>query len=152
MKVSDFFIEPIDYKTAKPFVTKWHYSASVRGLHVSYCFGLYSPNGKFGLPKLIGVMMYGVPAMPDVSKKYCDSNPDLVLELNRLCCIDDTPTNTESYFIGKALNWIKKNTKYRVIVSFADTAQGHEGIIYKATNFKHKGMTGGAKALFVDGE
>jgi hypothetical protein len=152
IKVSDFFIESIDYKTAKPFVTKWHYSASVRGLHVSYCFGLYTPNGKFGLPKLIGVMMYGVPAMPDVGKKYCDLNPDLVLELNRLCCIDDTPTNTESYFIGQTMRWLKKNTKYRVIVSFADTAQGHEGTIYKATNFKHKGMTTGAKALFVDGE
>jgi len=79
-------------------------------------------------------------------------NPDIVLELNRLCCIDDTPTNTESYFIGQTFKWLKKNTKYKVIISFADTAQGHEGIIYKATNFIHSGMTTGAKALMVDGE
>ena len=101
---------------------------------------------------MIGAMIYGTPAMPDVSKKYYLENPDKVLELNRLCCIDDTPKNTESFFIGKTLRWLKRNTDYKVIVSFADTAQGHEGIIYKATNFIHKGMTTGAKALMVDGE
>ena len=69
-----------------------------------------------------------------------------------MCCIDETPKNTESYFIGKTLKWLKDNTKYRVILSFADTAQGHEGTIYKATNFIYKGITSGAKALMVDGE
>ena len=72
--------------------------------------------------------------------------------MNRLCCIDDTPKNTESYFIGKTLRWLKKNTNYRVILSFADPHEGHEGTIYKATNFLHRGMTDSAKALFVDGE
>ena len=152
MKVTDFQIEQINYKTVKPFIEKWHYSSSVRGLHIEHCFNLTSPDGSFGLPRMIGAMIYGKPAMPDVSKKYCEENPDIVLELNRLCCIDDTPKNTESYFIGKTLRWLKEHTKYRVIISFADTAQGHEGTIYKATNFNYKGMTSGAKALMVDGE
>tara|TARA_B100000287_G_scaffold431096_1_gene487677 strand:- start:701 stop:1318 length:618 start_codon:yes stop_codon:yes gene_type:complete len=152
MKVSEFWIEQINYQTAKPFVKKWHYSESVKGLHVSFSFGLYSSDGKFGLPKMLGVMLYGVPAMPDVSKKYCPDEPEVVLELNRLCCIDDTPKNTESYFIGQTMKWIKRNSKYKVILSFADPAEGHEGTIYKATNFIHKGMTAGANALYVDGE
>ena len=74
------------------------------------------------------------------------------MELRRLCCIDDTPTNTESYFIGKTLRWLKRNSKYRVIISFADPNHGHEGIIYKATNFKHFGMTEKSRAVIVDGE
>ena len=151
-KVTDYTIELVNHSDIKNFIKRNHYSGTTRGLHISYCFGLYSPNGPFGLPKMIGAMIYGTPAMPDVSKKYCPDNPDIVLELKRLCCIDDTLKNTESYFIGNTLKWLKQNTNYRVILSFADPNEGHEGVIYKATNFIHKGMTDSAKALFVDGK
>ncbi len=151
MKVSEFTVELVPHSQIRWFVKKHHYSGSTRGLHISYCFGLFSED-KFGIPKMIGVMIYGLPAMPGVGAKYYPKDPDVVLELNRLCCIDDTPTNTESFFIGQTLQWLKRNTKYRVIVSFADTAQGHEGVIYKATNFMHFGMTGGATQLIADGE
>ena len=146
LKVTDFTIEPVERKVIQSFVHKWHYSHSTNGVQQTQCFALF--NGE----KLIGAMMYALPSMKSTAAKYNPDNPLRCWELRRLCCIDDTPTNTESYFIGQTMRWLKKNTKYRVIVSFADTAQGHEGTIYKATNFKHKGMTAGAKALFVDGE
>ena len=152
MKVTDFQIEQINYKAVKPFIEKWHYSSSVRGLHIEHCFNLTSPDGSFGLPRMIGAMIYGKPAMPDVSKKYCEDNPDIVLELNRLCCIDDTPKNTESFFIGKTLRWLKQNTDIEVILSYADLEQGHEGIIYKASNFHLLGQSGGGRNLMVDGK
>ena len=152
MKVSDFTIEPVPKKAVDAFIKKWHYSQSTRGLHISHCFGLYSDDGPFGLPRMIGAMIYGIPAMYGVAERYYKDDPSVVIELNRLCCIDDTPKNTESYFIGKTLRWLKKNTNYRVILSFADPHEGHEGTIYKATNFLHRGMTDSAKALFVDGE
>ena len=152
IKVTDFTVELVNHNAIRGFVRKNHYSGSTRGLHISYCFALYSPDGPFGLPRMIGSMIYGEPAMPDVSKKYWPDNPGIVIELNRLCCIDDTPKNTESYFIGKTLRWLKRNSKYRVIISFADPNHGHEGIIYKATNFKHFGMTEKSRAVIVDGE
>ena len=151
-KVRNYMVEPIQFSAAKPFVEKWHYSSSVRGLHIEHCFNLTSPDGSFGLPRMIGAMIYGKPAMPDVSKKYCEDNPDIVLELNRLCCIDDTPTNTESYFIGKTLRWLRRNTEIEVIISYADLEQGHTGVIYKATNFHYFGQTGKGQALMVDGK
>ena len=67
-------------------------------------------------------------------------------------CIDDTPTNTESYFIGQTLKWLKKNTDIQVIVSFADPHHGHSGVIYKASNFIYKGKTGKGSILMVDGK
>ena len=54
--------------------------------------------------------------------------------------------------IGKALKWIKQNTNYKLILSYADTKQGHDGVIYKATNFIHLGMTSESRALVADGE
>ena len=56
MKVSDFTIEPVPKKAVDSFIKKWHYSQSTRGLHISHCFGLYSDDGPFGLPRMIGAM------------------------------------------------------------------------------------------------
>jgi hypothetical protein len=152
IKVSDYKVELSEYKVVKPFIEKWHYSHSVRGLQISQCFGLFGED-MFGLPKLIGGMIYGVPSsrMGQKSVRY-GNKPGKVLELKRLCCIDDTPTNTESYFIGKTLKWLSKNTDYQVVVSYADPDYGHSGTIYKASNFIHYGMTGTDKVLMVDGE
>ncbi len=78
---------------------------NINGLKSNYCFGLFDNKN------LIGVIMYGQIAMANVWKKYVKKENDLI-ELRRLCCIDDTPKNTESYFIGFTLRWLKKNTTY----------------------------------------
>jgi hypothetical protein len=108
--------------------------------------------GKFGFDKeMIGAAMYCYPSMPSTAKKYNPINPDRCWELRRFVCIDDTPKNTESYFISQCHKWIKQNTNIEVIVSFADLEEGHEGIIYKASNFYLYGQTGGGTKLMVDG-
>jgi hypothetical protein len=70
----------------------------------------------------------------------------------RLCCIDDTPKNTESYFIGKTLRWLKKNTDIKRVISYADMTYNHEGTIYKASNFKHCGMTAKGRVIMYQGK
>ena len=151
-KVSEFTIEPVHKKAVTPFIEKWHYSHYAGGIQHRQCFALYSPDGPFGLPRMIGAAIYGQPAMPDTAKKYHPDDPIKCWELRRLCCIDDTPTNTESYFIGKTLRWLKQNTEIEVIISYADLEQGHEGVIYKASNFHHLGNNGGGRVLMVDGK
>lgn len=99
----------------------------------------------------IGAMIYGKPAMNNQASKYNKENPDKVLELRRLCCIDDTPKNTESYFIGRTLQWLKKNTDIETIISYADMTYGHEGTIYKASNFKHVGISPPGKVIMHEG-
>ena len=100
---------------------------------------------------MIGAMMYAIPSMPHTAKKYNPINPDRCMELRRLVCIDDTPKNTESYFIGKTLSWLKQNTDIEVVVSFADQHYGHVGTIYKASNFDYLGETSAGQVLMVDG-
>lgn len=91
-------------------------------------------------------MIYGKISMANVWKKYAESEKDLI-ELKRLCCIDKTPKNTESYFIGHTLRWLKKNTNIKTVISYADTTYSHQGTIYKATNFTHVGMTKPGKVI-----
>ena len=145
-KVSNFTIEPVDRKVIQPFVHKWHYSHDTNGVQHTQCFALFDDM------KMIGAMIYAIPSMPATAARYNRDNPERCWELRRLCCIDDTPTNTESYFIGQTLRWIRQNTDIEVIVSYADLEQGHEGVIYKASNFHYLGQSGGGRNLIVDGK
>ncbi len=40
------------------------------------------------------------------------------------------------------IKWLKKNTKFKIIVSYADPNYGHTGVIYRASNFTLVGMSG----------
>jgi len=152
MKVTDFTVEPIPRKAISNFIEKHHYSHSTNGVQHIQCFALFR-EGRFGFDKeMIGAAMYCYPSMPSTARKYNPINPDRCWELRRLCCIDDTPKNTESYFIGQTFKWLKNNTDMEVIVSFADEEEGHTGVIYKATNFDYLGTTSPGKVLMVDGK
>lgn len=143
--IKDFVVIPTTIDKVRKFIETWHYSKSVNGLRWSHVFGLYH-NGH-----LIGAIIYGGLGMANAWKKYGQSE-DEVIELRRLCCIDKTPKNTESYFIGKTLRWLKKNTSYKTVVSYADSFHNHTGIVYKASNFKYGGLTPGGKIIVWDGK
>ena len=146
LKVTDFKVEPVERKVIQSFVHKWHYSHSTNGVQQTQCFAMFDDM------RMIGAMIYALPSMKSTAAKYNPDNPLRCWELRRLCCIDDTPTNTESYFIGQTLRWIKQNTDVEVVVSYSDLEQGHEGVIYKASNFIQIGQSGGGRVLMVDGK
>ena len=140
-KVREFLVEPCERKEIAGFIETWHYSKNVNGLTTSYCFKLLDKE-----KNLIGGMIYGKLGMANVWKKYVEEEGQLI-ELKRLCCIDNTPRNTESFFIGGAIRWLKKNTDVQTIISYADMTYGHEGTIYKATNFEHIGLTNKGRVI-----
>jgi hypothetical protein len=141
----DYTVEPCERNEIKNFIEKWHYSKSINGLHGSYYFKLLHED------IIIGAMIYGKLGMANVWKKYGKTEGD-VIELNRLCCIDDTEKNTESFFISKTIRWLRNNTKIRCIISYADPEYGHGGTIYKATSFKLIGMTSKGTVIMLNGK
>lgn len=141
-----YHVEPCPVAWIKEFVEKWHYSHSINGLHISYCFMLVSDKNK-----LIGAAIFGKVAMAGAWKKYAEKESD-ILELRRLCCIDDTLKNTESFFVSRCLRWLKQNTKVKRIISYADNEYGHTGIIYQASNFVRVGETKKGKVIFYKGK
>jgi len=143
--VREFRVEVCSRNEIRDFVEKYHYSKNINGVIADYSFKLTHNN------KLIGAMIYGKIAMANVWKKYTETQDDLT-ELRRLCCIDDTPKNTESYFIGKTLRYLKKNTEIKTVISYADDTYGHSGIIYKASNFKLIGKTKPGKVIIYKGK
>ena len=136
--------------TVRKFLKKWHYSDYVN-IQAKHTFCLFK-NGKFDIPEMIGVCIYTRPAGPSAGQTYYPEAPDRVLELRRLCLIDETPKNAESYFVGRTLRWLRQNTDWEFVISYADEEQGHKGVIYKASNFKYLGKTSSGKKLEVDGK
>lgn len=144
MNINDMKVFPCERNEIKNFIEKWHYSKNMNGVISTYCFKL-----KYN-DELIGAMVFGWLAMANTWKKYVSKKEELI-ELRRLCCIDDTPKNTESFFIGKCLRWLKNNTNIKKIVSYADPEFNHEGIIYKATHFKSLGTTAKSRVIMWKG-
>ncbi len=99
---------------------------------VSFAYGLYVEGGR-----LAGVVTFGQPASHEVKKGACPSDPSRVIELNRLCIVDGLHENAASWFVSRALALLPP----RVVVSYADTVQGHDGAVYRAMNFRYAGWT-----------
>lgn len=141
MALENWTVKQVGRLSVKEFIEKWHYSRSINGCIADYCFALYKPCGE-----MAGAMFYGRMAMANQWKRFSDK-PEGCIELRRLCCIDDTPKNAESFFIGRSLRMLKKTWGSGVVVSYADKEYKHSGTIYKASNFKMIGEIKGAKVI-----
>src|SRR5699024_8890648 len=115
MKIKERFeVSLCSRKEVRDFIEYWHYSRNINGLRSDYCFKLIDK--KSG--DMVGACIYGKMAMANQYKKYGDSEDD-VIELRRFVTTDDTPRNTESFFIGKTLRFLSKNTSIKTVVSYA---------------------------------
>ena len=124
LKVSEIFS-----KEAQDVVVKNHYLH--RKTNVSYAYGLFRDGN------LMGVCTFGCPPSRHLQMGACPTDPSMVIELNRLWISDEMGRNTESWFISRALKMLPP----RIVVSYADTAWGHIGYIYRASNFHYAGWT-----------
>ena len=141
MALKGWTVKLVDRKAVKDFIEKWHYSTSINGCISDYCYALFKPCGE-----MAGAMFFGRMAMANQWKRFAESESQ-VIELRRLCCIDETPKNTESFFIGRALRLLRKDWGKGTVVSYADKEYGHSGVVYKASNFKMIGEIKGARII-----
>lgn len=108
-----------------------HYAKRIPS--ISFAFGLYDENNL-----MQGVITFGKPPSPPLCDGVCGvENRDYVYELNRLCVNEGLPKNTLSFFVSQSLKMLPD----LIIVSYADTSQGHKGYIYQATNWIYTGLS-----------
>ena len=120
---------PIKTEEAEPWLLKKHYAKRIPP--ISYAFGAYKGR------QLVGVVTYGTPVSSALRVGICGEQwMDNVIELNRLCC--DNEKNVASMLVGRSLQMLPKPL---VVVSYADTEQGHVGYVYQATNFVYTGLS-----------
>ena len=123
----------IDWASAEAaaFACKnWHYSKCVP---VFKCVRV----GVWENKKFVGVVMFGQGATPEIGSPYGLKQTE-ICELTRVALTNhQTPV---SRILAIAFKFLRKNCPgLRLIVSFADAAQGHHGGIYQATNWIYAG-------------
>jgi len=123
-------VSPISRAMCEPYILGIHYAH--RFPSVSYAFGLIVD----GI--LTGIITYGTPASATLRRGVAgDEYSCDILELNRLC-LKNNNRNEASRLVGRSLKMLPKN---KIIVSYADTSQGHLGVVYQATNFMYSGLS-----------
>ena len=137
--MNGYTAKPVKSAVGKEFIKEHHYT---HGCHNGpMTFGLYD------MDRLIGVCAFATPSSEAVrASVFGPEHKDAVTELHRLVILDETPTNTESWFISRSLRWVSEyRPKLRAVISFADETEGHRGTIYQATNALYCGTTGRAR-------
>lgn len=134
-------VERIDKQTAQAVVEKKHYSRRLGIFWEGY--------GLFDGDNIVGVCCYGQPSAPIQKHAFKDRNFRLY-ELTRLV-VDTGIENGASILVGRSLQMLTE--KPSAVISYADTSQGHCGIVYQATNWTYTGAVVAHDSLYiVDGE
>jgi hypothetical protein len=123
-------VREISRPDCKRFIEEIHYAK--RWPSVTYRFGLFCGS------ELVGVVTYGTPSSAPLRRGVAgDEMKDMVIELNRLCLLNNVK-NEASILVSRSLKLLPQN---KIIVSFADTQQGHKGYVYQACNFSYHGLS-----------
>lgn len=126
-----------EFKHIKHIFEKFHYKKGNMGGGISVCFAMFLND------KLVGGSVLGKPRHQNKYKSCID--------IRRMACVDSSPKNSESWFLGQIIKWIKCNTDYQSVLSYSDMTVNHFGTIYKASNFKESGTTSPTKYVEWNG-
>ena len=130
-----YSISKIKSEDAYRLILDVHYAHRIPS--ISHAFGLFNDGA------LVGVVTYGTSPSTTLAKGVCGPEwAGRVIELNRLVLLNNQQ-HEASRLVGASLQMLPKPS---VVVSFADTKQGHEGVVYQATNFLYTGLS----AKFLD--
>jgi hypothetical protein len=122
---------PIKNEETYPWLLEKHYAKRIP--QIMHAYGLYNDDNN-----LKGIVTYGIPASPALCMGICGKEySSKVLELNRLCLLENNK-NESSFLVANSIKLLPKPT---IVVSYADTSQGHVGYVYQSTNFLYTGLS-----------
>ena len=89
-------------------------------------------------PLIVGIIVFALPPR-ETMKRYRVS---VAWELARLFVLDTEPFNSETWFMARAIKFVRNNhPQVEALVSYADPSAGHSGTIYRAANWQSDGRT-----------
>lgn len=130
---ADYVVSLAPHREAAAFIAAHHYAKGCSNTSVK-AFSLT----RHGV--IVGAAVWLPPTRACAETVNRDHWRD-VLALSRLVVLNGEPTNTESMFIGRMVRAIRREGRWKSLVTFADESQGHTGVIYRASNWTYIGRT-----------
>jgi len=97
---------------------------------------------------LSGVIVMSTPN--SFSKLLGEETHKIEKLISRGACISWSPKGLASHFIMKSINWMVKNTEFRVFGAYSDPDAKELGTIYQSANFIYLGQKSGGKIKLYD--
>jgi len=132
---NEWGVQEVSLITATAFAEKWHYAHGAGGV-ATKCFGLFYK----GDPKTLHGIAAWNPPPPGASKSVDGDNPHSVLGLSRFCLVEGRPENAGSFLIARGIKLLDKR-RWQTLLTYADTAENHNGGLYRASNWNYEGLT-----------
>jgi len=138
----DLVVAPCSHEAAKFAVMNWHYSKRMP-------VGKMIRIGAWENGQYIGAVIFARGNSPTLGDAYGVSMTE-VCELVRVALTEHK--SPVSQIVAKCLKMLKQhNSGLRLVVSFADPAEGHNGSIYQAMNWIYNGQSEPSWQWFHDG-
>jgi len=119
----DVILKEVSSGDVREFLDAYHYIGKGRG---GKCFGAYCRD------ELIGCIVFSSPLRQNTAGQFGLVDGD-VRELSRLCIHPSYhKKNFASWFISRTIKLID----CRLVIAYADQTVGHDGTVYKASNFE----------------
>lgn len=131
--MSDLRIDWCSHEAARYAVRRWHYSRRMPSGKLVR-LGVWESN------RFVGAILYGSGANRHLARPFGLEMTE-VCELVRVALAPGRRHPT-SRCVGRSLKLLRTQSEgLKVVVSYADTGQGHLGTIYQATNWVYLGPT-----------
>ncbi len=131
--MATLLLDYCSHKAATHAVLRWHYSRKMPA-------GKLVRIGVWEEGRFVGAILYGSGANRNLSKPF-GLEPTGACELVRVALAPGREHPT-SKCVAQSLKMLRRQSPgLEVVVSYADTRQGHLGIIYQATNWIYLGTS-----------
>lgn len=148
----EFSINLITKKECADLLLKYHYLKNIsKGFKSGVNYGLFHGGN------LVGCCIFTGFPVPELVKGLYGldrKNQNGFYELSRLVLAPDTQKkehNLASWFVSRCLKKLRSEKDARAVLSYADK-DFHQGVVYRACNFKYYGLTTVKKDFWIKQE
>ena len=145
LRVSDFNFgiaqTESEKRKFKRFIERHEWLGTI-SQYTTHWFGCYHKG------HLAGVILFNMPNA--FSKLLGDDTKNLERLISRGACISWSPKNLASAFLMWCIDYMAKNTQYRVFTAYSDPEAREIGTIYQACNFFYLGQQSGGSRKYIN--
>ena len=138
LRKSEYIVTEVSLGVARDLVEQHHYARGGSSARV-FTHGLAHRDSP---DEILGVAWW-LPPTKAAAVSVDPVNWRGVLSLTRLVIVPGMPTNAASFLLGQSIKLIRKDPRWVALVTYADSGQGHTGVIYRATNWEYAGLMTG---------
>lgn len=145
LRKAEWDVRTIPIREARPIVEKHHYARGAANTATAL-HGLYRRD------EWLGALCYGVAWWLPPTRSAAAvwrPDPEEVLSLSRLVIIPGAPKNAATFLLMRSVKLL--NPRWKCLLTYADTWQGHTGHIYRAAGWEYLGLTKPRRCYVKDG-